>query len=474
MNNSQSQNPAPRPEAAKISAAEVASALADADNPLDFIRNNLRAQPSIVVPRAEAVPPAPSPASQAANPQASPAPNETAPTQAPAQPSQTFVADTDFPFDSPSPVPPPTAAPSVPPDQKKDEPAVTVEDDEDGEEIQNPLLREVAGDKKSAKINLKQMRKNYNETKQQLEERNALLEAAQAELQKYKTGEIVPETVQELQERIADLEEFEQLHNFRMSKEYRNKFLNPLNAKSEKARQLATNYNVDPAVLDAAMQQPKGRERNAFLKKHFDDIGALEAKNILDEIESLRTEAQEAELEPGRHLQMLRQESEMNEATQEAERLERIKSNTRGGWLEGLNELRNTGEYPMLSLKEGDENHNKMAKPILEEASKEFGKFIRLLGEKGMKEIPAPVAKILAQRFLLSQLAPLSAASAMAHWKRADEVIKTSERITPFIRPALGGGPVNGAPSNGSAAPGGLTPDKAANLLLQKIGVGSL
>jgi len=315
---------------------------------------------------------------------------------------------------------------------------------------------------------IKNLRKITNATKKELRDVQQQLEVTKESLTKYESGEAVPEKVREYEQRINELERYEQLHNFRLSRQYRERYAEPLEQLKTEARQLAQEYAIDPSVLDKALSIENKKDYNQFLKKHFDDLGAQEAKTILDKIKGIHVEMVEAEKQPAQELERIKQEQEHREQTEAAHRMQNLSNTVKSGWTEALTEMHTEGEYPELQLRENDPEHNKYVQPILDSAAAEYGKFIKLLAQSGVKELPKDVAKILAKRFQLSQAAAVISASRAQHYMRAEDLLSSSTRNRPYVRPQVG----STAPGNGSKGPtqqGPTSPAEAADMLLNSV-----
>lgn len=410
------------------------------ENPLDFVMKNLRTQPSenTVLPNP-------------VQPPIVPATSTPAPALEPH-----FDSDPNFPI-----VPEPKKEEPKPQPDPTDSSLEVKKDNEVPLELEEPEVEE--GPKKS----IKDLRKLANETSRQLQTAQEELQQTKSELERYRTGEAIPEKVKQHEERIAELEHYEQLHAFKSSKAYRKKFTEPLSSLTEQARKVAADYGVDPQVLDQALNIDNKKDQNAFLRKHFDDVGTLEARDVLVKIRDLAAEMDEAEANSKESLVKVENDIRLQDQREAEDRINRLTNVTRSGWMDAIRDLKSSEEFPELSIKENNEEHNKIAKPIIENASRELVSFLKILGEAGITDLPPEAAKVLAKRFLLSQAASVIAQSRSQHYQRAEELLKTSARTSQYVRPPVGGGPVNGTvpKSNNNL----MTPEKAANALLDNV-----
>lgn len=301
-----------------------------------------------------------------------------------------------------------------------------------------PLSDETPEPGKTPEQSFKDMRKILKKVNTELEENKTLLTQTKDELEKYRTGEAVPEVIQQKEERIAQLEHYEKIHGLKMSPEYQQKFVEPYNQVMTQAQKLAKDYGVGDDVLQEALTIENKRELNSFLRSHFDDVGALEVRTLLDTARILNGQARDAEIEPQKAMTQLREEFRVQQQASEEKRVTTIKHNAQSGWTSALQELSSSGEYPELTLT-GDVEHDKIARQVRTEAATEFGKFIKLLGDYGVKDLPPEAAKIVAKRFQLSQASSVMAASRAHHYSRSEELLNQTRRQASMIRPPIGG-----------------------------------
>lgn len=402
-----------------------------------------------------------------------PVPNGTAPLESTAQPAVT-----------PAPIP---AAPSLPTSQppsfasgdpfvdslvasaeaKLTPPAVEPPKPGETPPVEAPLEEvKTEGDKlldrvrKGPQESIKDLRRKESEARETLLAREAELTAAREKLEKYEKGEEVPEPIKE---RLTNLEKIEKIHSLKTSPEYQRNFVEPEEQLCTEAVALAEKYQVDPTVLDEAVQLEDEKQLNQFLRKHFDDVGALEVKNVIKKIEDIRAKATEAEKEPVQTLQTLRQEYQRTQVTQETERVESIKTNSERGWVDALSELRESGQFPELMLI-GDPEHDNRVKEVIKEVATEYGRFVTNLANEGIKKLNPDLAKINAKRYILSEITSINSLSRAQHHQRAEEVVSERRRTNSLVRPpvgmrtggapAAGGGDESKAPSIQTAARG--------------------
>ncbi len=325
-----------------------------------------------------------------------------------------------------------------------------------GSSVADAILEHAEEDKtpkKDLHENFKKLRTSHKQVKEELESQNNLVAELTRKIEQYESGEVLPESVQQLQERVKELEPLKELRDLRLSPEYEEKYAAPLENAVSKARQFAQDYEIDPSILDHARELTNKKERNKFLRGHLDEVGTLEAVSILDEITLKENEIVDAESQPAVSFEQLKQERANYAREQEETRVSRIKTSAKSAWTDALTELRSSGEYPEVTLT-GDPKIDSRIKPIIEAASKEYGKMVTAFGKLKMADLPEDQAKILAKWALMAQSASLMALSRASHYREQQEVLATTRRHNPMYRPQIGqsnglGGYVNGA-DNGS------------------------
>jgi hypothetical protein len=428
-----SQTPSQAPAsltAGRVSVQDVMAALPNvaAESPLDFVLKTTSS--SVTVPA-----PTPTPV-----PQAAPTPDVKA------------VASTVDPmpvFDDEPPVQP--AAASTEP----------TDDDDDIDSVSDDPIKD---NYIKLKTKAKEAVKNYKELKSQYE-------VAASELAKYKNGEVVPEVLQNLENKVAELSKWEKLHNLKASEEYQDRFVKPLGETTERIKALFKDYGAEDESVEAAVNHALSLESkadlNKFLSANFDVLGAEEARTLIATTKQLREDAKAAELEPAQALERLQLESQAIKQAQDAQRVERIRGTSKNAWVEALTDIRNDGKITELIRKEDDPEFNrKFVDPILTKSSQEYGRLVTELARNGVKELPKEIAKGLANMVLRATAQALAVEARNAALEHASQIQSASSRVDALFRPPVGGG----VPRGGRGpAPAPVSPEAAADKLVNTI-----
>lgn len=354
---------------------------------------------------------------------------------------------------------------------KTEEPEQPVEAEEIGEEqTDSDLEGEGEGDdnKISAAENFKRLRGVVRETKKTLKTKEEELEAVNQKLQQYESGEVFPEVLKEKENRIAHLERCEKLVSLKTSPYYHEAFIKPLTETQEKLVALAKDYEIPEDVINQALSVTNRAELNRFLSSHFDDVGALEAKQLITDIQDIREEALEAEQEPQSSLQKIIQESETLQLERKKQERQTMSRVSKDAWVDSLLNIKEEGIAAELIYKEGDSEYNKkFVDPIISKAATEYGKIVNILAENGLDHLPKELA------FALSRMCQLAHASSVAlHTrnnavKHIEELENNVKRTTSYLRPQVGSS--NGSGAAASSGPQRTTPQEAADLLINQV-----
>lgn len=356
----------------------------------------------------------------------------------------------------------------VKPDEEKkdastDSAESAVSEEGDGEEPSNPGAE-----------NFKKLRTAHREVKKTLAEITKEKEEIAAKLKAFETGEVVSDIVRQKDEEIARLTPYEKMVNLKQSKEYKEKFINPLQDTKAKLKEIFADYGVPQESLDAvvnkAINTQKRPELNSLLLDHLgnDELGATEAKNLIYKAWDIQKQAQAAEAEPTQALETLQQEHQAIEETREAERRNRIIKIATNTWTESLNEVREEGSLLELIHKEDDPEFN-AAYPdrILPQAAKEYGKIVTELGKQGITDLPKPLAKAIAKMVLLAHASGVAVETRNRAMDHVDTLTQNLTRHHNQLRPQIGGGVARSGAGQAPAKP--LTPEQEAYNITRSI-----
>lgn len=322
----------------------------------------------------------------------------------------------------------------------------------------------------SIQENYKKLRSQYKETKEQFrsveDERNQLKTRVEA----LETGNATPEAIQKLHTRIQELEPLEALVDLKKSKAYQTKYIQPLNELNSKLSTIAKDYEIPEVIMQEAAQITNRAELNRFLLNHFDEVGVLEVKQIIGDVQLLQKSAKQAESEPQKALENLSKEWEGIQQIKQQERRSQIADKSTAAWEKSVHALRKEGRVQEIIPRTNDPEFNETwVKPIMERASMEYGAVIRTLAENGLESLPDELAEALATSCLLSITSAVSVERANAAEDYANQVHQNSQRTNGMVRPSMGQSGSMGAPhtSNQSTRPD--SPLAAGRAIINKV-----
>jgi hypothetical protein len=411
----------------------------DAVSPLDFILKNVQSETTTV----------PNPAPSIAAPADAPTPKPAEPVSGNTAPAAA-VSGAD---------PMPTFGEKQ---EAKTQEAPLAEEDEIDQISEDPI--------KENYLKLRTKAKEATKTVKELAAQKAEIEER---LKKYETGEIVPEILQEKENKIAELSKYEKLHNLKASDEYREKFVEPLNRNIDKLKRIFTDYGVAPEELDAAINHTLSIDNkaqlNAFLSENFPDaLGAAEVRDIILDTKTVQQQAKEAEQEPTRVYEQLQQESQMLKQAREQQRMDKITETAKESWVESLLDIRTEGKITELIRKENDPVFNqKFVDPILQHSATEYGRLVTELAKNGLTEMTKDLAKGLAHMVLRATAQGLAFEARDVALQQLEEVQSSATRVNQLFRPQVGGGVPSSRPAPQPAQ--AMTPKMAAEELVNNI-----
>lgn len=368
------------------------------------------------------------------------------------------------------PKPTPEATPSAAPDVYDVNPKET----KDVKEPEVPVSAVLPTESETASLgddkedNFKRLRNKLGETSTVLKEKDKEIEQLQNKVKRYENGEEFPDVIKQLQDENTKLSRYEKIVALKTSDEYEDKFIKPINETKERLADIAADYGIPGAMMDKALNITNKRELNTFLSSHFDDVGALEVKQLITNAQELQNQAKAAEAEPSKVLEELRLEHEEFKKQEFAKNINSIITSSKDAWVDSLLRIRREGRIQELIPIEGDEEHNKMkVERVLRAAGTEYGKLVRMLAENGLKVLPKDVGHAIARMVHLAFASSMSIEAKEKAEQEAAELRDSSERTTRYGRPL--GAAQRGGASEAPAPSKPKTLEDAADQILNKV-----
>lgn len=351
--------------------------------------------------------------------------------------------------------------PAIPPTPQPEAKKETLPPEPETPPVESPL--------DSKEENFKNIRKKLGETTSTLKEKEAALQAAQERIKKYETGEEFPEVIKEKEKKIEELSKYERIVALRTSDAYKQKFLRPLESIKSKLSAIAKDYDIPEEEVHKALEIKSVRELNSFLSDHFDPVGAMDVKQLINQAQGLTEDAKKAEAEPETALQEIERESAKAREIIRTEEIGKIVARSKQAWVNSLNKIREEGKVKELIPSEIDDEFNtNVVSPIQEASAKEYSKIVKALADAGLKELPEGVDFALARMVQLAIASSFAVDSRDKAMREAEELRTNSTRNNSYIRPLS----VGSVPSNGTSTESrriSETPEQAAEAVVNKV-----
>lgn len=288
--------------------------------------------------------------------------------------------------------------------------------------------------------NFKKLRAKYKATNASLKELNTKLESTASELEKYKTGEALPEVVAELKGKVAALEPLQEVVNLKTSPAYKAK-LETYQTKTSRIKELSASYGISEVEIERALNTKDERTLNGFLSSKCDSIGGTELKVLIRDAQGLKDQFQEAEAKPTEFFEKWNSDHRALTERQESERITQITNQSVSSWKSAVTKVRTSAQVASLTPRENDPafNENWVAK-IENHAQVEYGKVVKGLAAKGIKALDPEIAEALATQILLGSAAAIESQRANAAEAKILEFEKNSSRVNSYLRPTPGQG----------------------------------
>jgi len=308
--------------------------------------------------------------------------------------------------------------------------------------------------------NFKKLKTSYKTTKETLKAAEARTKELEQKLKDYDTGASVPSVIQDLENKVALSQKWEKLHNLKMSDEYAEEFVKPLDESKRRLSVLAEEYGLDIDDMEHAINLKSERDLNGFLSDKFDSIGAMEVKQLITKSRDIMTRAQAAEQEPAAVMQRLHEENTVRLAAADVARKSKITAVAKSAWREAVDDLQKEGKMTEIILRPDDPEHNEnYVKPILTQAGQEFGKIVSMLTEAGVKDLPVELTKALASMTARAHASAVAVASREATVTKLREMEEIVARVTNARSPNMGALGSRGAPDSAPKAVTGYAGD---------------
>lgn len=315
--------------------------------------------------------------------------------------------------------------------------------------------------------NFKRLRGKLKETGEAIKAKEAENKTLKEKVAAYETASIVPEKIQEYENKIQHLSKYEAIYDLENSEGYKEQVIKPLSSKRESLKALIKEYALPDEVADQMLASSSKRELNQFLSEHFDNVGATQVSALVDEIKGIQGKARDLREHPQKELQRLElQHKEINER-HIVERKQKIAGTAKAAWQKAVQKIQKEGVVQALMLNADNPQQNAIALKHIQNGANEFSKHITQLAEDGITNLSDNYAEAMASYVLLGQASAFNAAAMNGVVQHHQQLEQNTKRTTNYERPSIGapGRSVQG--NQGPAKP--RDTGTAADALMEKV-----
>lgn len=290
-------------------------------------------------------------------------------------------------------------------------------------------------------VNFKKVRDSYKQTKAELEAVRARQKEVETELENYKTGKKLPDTLQKQEAELARLSVFEKIHSLKTSNEYNKKFIEPLKETDLLLKQAFKDYEIPEEEVDYFRGLRTEAQKNRYLEERFDTLKGLEIKDLVKREGIIFAGMREAEKEPAQALTSLLQESENNRLATAGHKRAISQERIREGWSKSLGRVAADERFKTLRVQEGNPKYNEeVVRPIHSQAAQESAKFFQLLLDAGLPEITPEIAEYVSYANILSHGAGLTLNQLTNSLNHIKTIERNTQRTNAAFRPPIAQG----------------------------------
>lgn len=332
-------------------------------------------------------------------------------------------------------------ATSTPDVQNTEEPSkeATQEDGkvDDGESLLPDYQDEPAPPVKKTKAeNMKNLRNIIKTEKEKSAELERERDALRAKVENVLQAEEVQNVIKEKDSRIKELEKYEDLLGLYKTDGFKEAYYDSIDNLTGEAKQVATEYGLEEAVVDQALTISNRKELNEYLSQYLDPIGVGDIRKYILDAQAVAVERHKAEQNPKQARSELVEIMKRTRETRAAEVREKLKTRMKTSW-DSMLSIYSDEDSGIDILKDvsGDAQHAEIKENVLKRAETDFGKAVGVLVAAGVQDIPAEVVKAFAARFQLSEVAGYLANSNKQLKAEVDSLSKELKKVNGYTRP---------------------------------------
>lgn len=315
-------------------------------------------------------------------------------------------------------------------DTSKEE--VPEKDPSEVELTENPL----SSTRSTKEENFKNLRNALKASNFRVSELETELKAKEEELKKLDSVSELEAQLQEANSKLEKLQKYEDIIGLYGTEGFKEEYYDKVDSIKSDIMDIARDYGVEDNIIDQAIQITNQRQLNEFLGQYFDVYSVQDIRKNIKEIQNILEAREEAENNPVKTREYLLANFAKKKDAMDKQARENIKLASMSAWTEMSETYSNpTSGVDILQEKRGDKNHNDTREGILNTASQEFGKLMAMLTDNGLKSLPSNVARALASRFQLGEVAAYAIVQSEGLKKENDELKAELKKFTNYSRP---------------------------------------
>lgn len=297
---------------------------------------------------------------------------------------------------------------------------------------ENPL----SSTRSTKEENFKNLRNALKASNFRVSELETELKAKEEELKRLDSVSELEAQLQEATSKLEKLQKYEDIIGLYGTEGFKEEYYDKVDTIKADIMDIARDYGVEDSVIDKAIQITNQRQLNEYLGQYFDVYSVQDIRKNIKEIQNILDAREDAENNPVKTREYLLANFAKKKDAMDKQARENIKLASMSAWTEMSETYSNPSSgVDILQEKRGDKNHNDTRTGILNTASQEFGKLMAMLTDNGLKSLPSNVARALASRFQLGEVAAYAIVQSEGLKKENDELKAELRKFTNYNRP---------------------------------------
>lgn len=323
-------------------------------------------------------------------------------------------------------------------EEKVDNKSLPTVDDIDDVEIDTDPLSSTRSTKEE---NFKNIRNALKASRTRVSELETELASKEESLSKLDSVAELEAKLAEANSKLEKLQKYEDVIGLYGTDGFKEKYYDSVENYKKKALSIAEDYGVESEVIDKAMDINNQKELNEFLGQYFDVYSVQDVRREIQKAQQVIIDREEAEKNPSEARDLLLTNATKLKEAANKQAIEDVKAASMSAWTEMSEAYSNkTSGIELLQEKKGNSEHNEIRQSILNTASSDFGKTVAVLANNGLKSLPIKVARAIAARYQLGEVAAHAIVQSEGLKKENKELRDELKKFTNYQRPLTNSG----------------------------------